>query len=270
MGKPSISVFFPCYNDAGTISAMVIRALQTLRELTDDYEVIVVNDGSRDDSLDILGELACVLPPCFRLVNHDQNTGYGGALRAGIAAARKEWIFYTDGDAQYDARELKLLAAKIADDVDFINGYKIKRHDPGHRVVIGIIYQYFVKTLFGLKIRDVDCDFRLMRRAIFEIVKLESNTGTITFELVKKVQDAGYRFAEVPVHHFYRQYGQSQFFNVARVGRTLMAMLHWWWRLVVQREAAREYSGKRQLQVSGSSAPEGPRFQVADKSEVAG
>src|SRR5574342_14263 len=133
--RPSISVFFPCYNDAGTIGAMVIRAIQTLREITDDFEIIVVNDASKDDSLLILNELECILPHDFRLVLHESNRGYGGVIRSGIAAARKEWVFYTDGDAQYDVRELKLLAAKISDDVDFINGYKIKRRDPFHRVV---------------------------------------------------------------------------------------------------------------------------------------
>ena len=248
--KPSISVFFPCYNDAGTISAMVIRALQTLREITDEYEVIVVNDASPDDSLRILSELSCILPPEFRVINHEMNRGYGGVLRSGIAAAKMDWIFYTDGDAQYDVRELKLLAEKISDDVDFINGWKIKRRDPFHRIVIGMAYQYFVKLMFGLKIRDVDCDFRLMRRAIFEVVELESNTGAITFELVKKAQDAGYRFVEVPVRHFYRQYGESQFFNFTRVARTLLAMFRWWWRLVIKQEAAREYRGKREAQVA--------------------
>jgi glycosyltransferase involved in cell wall biosynthesis len=157
-------------------------------------------------------------------------------LRAGFAAATKDWIFYTDGDAQYDARELALLAQAVRDGVDMVNGYKIKRHDPFHRVVIGLAYQYFVKFLFGLVIRDVDCDFRLMRRAIFDRVSLESTTGTITFEMVKKIQDAGYHIVEVAVHHWYRQYGESQFFNFPRVARTLAALVGWWWRLVVKRE----------------------------------
>jgi glycosyltransferase involved in cell wall biosynthesis len=253
--KPSISVFFPCYNDAGTISAMVIRALQTVREITDDYEVIVVNDGSQDDSLKILDELACVLPPEFRLVNHDKNTGYGGALRAGFGAAKKEWVFYTDGDAQYDAHEMALLADQISDDVDLINGWKIKRRDPFHRVVIGILYQYFVKFMFGLKLRDVDCDFRLMRREIFEIVRLESRDGSITFEMMKKIQDAGYRLIEVPVHHFYRQYGESQFFNFSRVARALTELWYWWWRLVVKKEAVREYRPQRERQFARRGMP---------------
>lgn len=246
--RPSISIFFPCYNDAGTISAMVIRAIQSVREITDDYEVIVVNDASPDDSLKILNELECILPPTFRLVLHDRNKGYGGVIRSGIAAARKDWVFYTDGDAQYDVRELKLLSDKISDDVDFINGYKIKRRDPFHRIVIGMLYQYFIKLVFDLKIRDVDCDFRLMRREIFDVIQLESDTGAITFELVKKAQDAGYRFVEVPVHHFYRQYGESQFFNLTRVGATLVRIVRWWWRFMVKQEAVKAYRAKREAQ----------------------
>ena len=235
MRPKSISVFFPAYNDAGTIPTMIIRALQALPEVSDDYEVIVINDGSTDDTGRVLDEMSRLYPQ-LRVIHHSQPSGYGGVLRAGFAAAQKEWIFYTDGDAQYDSRELALLARAAADGVDVVQGYKIKRHDPFHRVVIGLLYQYFVKFAFKLSIRDVDCDFRLMRRSIFDRVKLESTTGTITFEMVKKIQDAGYRIVEVPVHHWYRQYGLSQFFNFPRVARTLIALIGWWWRLVVLRE----------------------------------
>ena len=231
----SITAFFPCYNDAGTIPTMIIRALQALREVTDDYEVLVINDGSTDDSAQVLDELARHYER-VRVIHRSQPSGYGGVLRGGFAAATKDWIFYTDGDAQYDARELARLVAAVGDGVDMVNGYKIKRRDPFHRVVIGLAYQYFVKIMFGLVIRDVDCDFRLMRRSIFDRVTLASTTGTITFEMVKKIQDAGYRIVEVPVHHWYRQYGQSQFFNFPRVARTLIALIGWWWRLVVKRE----------------------------------
>ncbi|MBI3241080.1 MAG: glycosyltransferase family 2 protein [Chloroflexi bacterium] len=235
MRPKSISVFFPAYNDAGTIPTMIIRAMQTLPEVSDDYEIIVINDGSTDDTGRVLDEMSRHYPQ-LRVIHHNQPSGYGGVLRAGFAAAKKDWIFYTDGDAQYDSRELALLARAADDGVDMVQGYKIKRHDPFHRVVIGLLYQYFVKLVFGLSIRDVDCDFRLMRRAIFDKVLLESTTGTITFEMVKKIQDAGCRIVEVPVHHWYRQYGLSQFFNFPRVARTLVALVGWWWRLVVVRE----------------------------------
>jgi glycosyltransferase involved in cell wall biosynthesis len=234
----SITAVFPCYNDAGTIPTMVLRALQTLQELTDDYEVVVINDGSTDDSARILDDLARHYPR-LRVIHHRQPSGYGGVLRAGFAVATKDWVFYTDGDAQYDVRELALLREAMSDGVAMVNGYKIKRHDPFHRVVIGFVYQYAVKLAFGLSIRDVDCDFRLMRRSVLERLTLESTTGTITVELVKKMQDTGLPLVEVPVHHWYRQYGRSQFFNVARVTTTLLALLRWWWRLVVQREHLR-------------------------------
>jgi len=106
-------------------------------------------------------------------------------------------------------------------------------------VWIGLAYQYFVKLAFGLIIRDVDCDFRLLRRSMFDTIRLESRSGTITFEMVKKIQDAGFRIAEAPVHHYYRQYGVSQFFNVRRVVRTLLDLTRWWWRLVIRREQQR-------------------------------
>ena len=145
---PSISVFFPAYNDAGTITSMVITSLLTLRELTDDYEVIVINDGSQDHTPAVLDELARVYPDEVRIIHHPQNRGYGGALRSGFSAATKEWIFYTDGDAQYDPRELKNLADLAGDEVDFINGWKIERNDPLHRVIIGRIYQHIIKLSF--------------------------------------------------------------------------------------------------------------------------
>ena len=249
---PNLSIFFPCYNDAGTIATMVIRAVQTAREITDDFEVIVLDDGSHDDSVQVLEELKCAIPQ-LRVIEHDQPSGYGGNVRAGIEASTKEWVFYTDGDAQYDSREIKLLAEALRPGVDVVNGWKIKRKDPWHRIIVGLAYQYFIKVIFGLTIRDVDCDFRLMRRSVFDVVQLESITGTITFEMVKKIQDAGFTFAEVPVHHFYRQYGTSQFFNFPRVARTLVALVGWWWRLVVKQEGRRhaaEAIARRRAQVA--------------------
>ncbi len=245
--KPSITVFFPCYNDAGTIGVMIMRAIQTLREVSDDYEVLVINDGSTDDSRLILEELSRLYPRELRFKNRERPSGYGGVLRAGFAWASKEWVFYTDGDAQYDARELKVLVDKISDDVDLVNGYKIKRRDPLHRIIIGWLYQYFIKVIFGLKLSDVDCDFRIMRRRIFDVVELESTTGTITFEMMKKFQDAGARMIEVPVNHYYRQYGESQFFNFPRVAQTLLATFGWWWRLVVKQEGKKQVARRVQL-----------------------
>ena len=236
--KPSLSIFFPAYNDAGTIASLALVAHMTARELVDDYEVIVVEDGSPDHTGALLDEMATHFP-WLKVVHHEKNRGYGGALRTGFATAAKELVFYTDGDAQYDPREMKALLLAFSDDVDFVNGYKISRHDPFHRVVIGRVYHWFVKLAFGLRLRDVDCDFRLMRRSVFDKVRLTRSSGVICVELMKKVQDHGFRLAEVPVHHFHRSYGKSQFFNFPRVARTLLDLTKLWFELVVRREHLR-------------------------------
>lgn len=237
----SISVFFPAYNDEGTIASLVLAALETLEELTDDYEVIVVNDGSQDNTARIINRLARDYRH-VRAIHHPQNRGYGGALQTGFASASKELIFYTDGDAQYDPRELKILYEHFDEQVDFVNGWKLKRQDPVIRIVLGKIYQYIVKYSFRLKLRDVDCDFRLMRRSIFETVQLESTSGVICVELMKKVQDAGFRLREVPVSHYHRLHGRSQFFNYRRLWRVAKGLLRLWWKLVIRREHLRDIS----------------------------
>jgi len=244
--RPSISAFFPAYNDGGTIGSLVVTTLRTLEELTDDYEVIVVENGSTDYTVEVLEELAQQYPN-FRYYAHREALGYGGALREGFAKFTKELIFYTDGDAQYDPRELKLLLPALVDGVDVVNGWKIDRSDPLHRKIIGRIYHHTVKLLFGFKLRDVDCDFRLLRRSVFDVIDLESDSGTICLELVKKLQDAGFVFAEVPVHHFHRVYGKSQFFNFPRLWRTGVQLIQLWWKLVVRREHMKRIEARRKL-----------------------
>jgi len=235
-GPPTgLSIFFPAYNDSGTIASLVITALRTARPLTPDHEVIVVNDGSKDGTADILEELAGLYPQ-VRVIHHESNRGYGGALRTGFAAATRELVFYTDGDAQYDPAEMAALWRRFDDTVDLVNGYKISRSDPLHRIVIGRVYHHTVKLLFGLTVRDVDCDFRMMRRSIFEKVRLEKNSGVICLEMMKKITDAGFRIAEVPVHHYHRAYGKSQFFNFGRLYRTAIDVMKLWYALVVQGE----------------------------------
>lgn len=230
--RPSISVFFPCYNDAGTIASMVVTAFYTLRQLTDDYEVLVINDASHDHSQNVLEELESKYPE-LKIIRHEVNKGYGGALKSGFSNASKDLIFYTDGDAQYDVRELALLVEAYGEDVDMVNGYKIARSDPLHRIIIGRIYHWVVKSVFRLKIRDVDCDFRLMRRKICEEIQLESDTGVICVELIKKIQDAGFKIEQVPVHHYHRAYGKSQFFNFKRLFKMSKSLFVLWQKLVL-------------------------------------
>jgi glycosyltransferase involved in cell wall biosynthesis len=231
----SISAIFPAYNDAGTIPSMVLTAMIALSQVTDDYEIIVTNDGSSDHTGAVLNALAERCPE-LRVIHHPYNRGYGATLRTGFGAATKEWIFYTDGDAQYNPLELLNLVDGLQDGIDIVNGYKISRNDPFHRKIIGRVYHHFVKMVFGFKLKDVDCDFRLIRRSIFDNIKLESERGTICLEMVKKFQDAGYVFAEVPVSHYHRVYGKSQFFNLRRLWLTGIYLIQLWRKLVVKKE----------------------------------
>ena len=231
---PGISAFFPAYNDWGTIASLVVLVSAVLRELTDDWEVIVVNDGSLDHTDLVLAELARSNPR-LRIVQHERNRGYGAALRSGFAAATKPYVFYTDGDAQYDVRELKLLWEN-SDEADMVNGYKISRSDPLHRRIVGRLYHHFVKLLFRFSLRDVDCDFRLLRRSVFDHVELTQDSGLICLELVAKIERRGFRIVEVPVHHYHRLHGRSQFFNFPRVLRVMWGLGFLWWDIVVRKK----------------------------------
>jgi glycosyltransferase involved in cell wall biosynthesis len=253
---PGLSVFFPAYNDSGTIASMVIRAVQAAAALTPDYEVIVVNDGSADATAAIADELARTYPH-VRVIHHQKNRGYGGALQTGFRSATKDLIFYTDGDAQYDPAEMADLWANLTAQADMVNGYKISRSDPLHRIIIGRLYHHIVSLMFGLTVRDVDCDFRLMRRSIFDRIQLHKTSGVICLEMMKKIEDAGFRIVEVPVHHYHRAFGKSQFFNFRRIFKTGVDVWRLWFMLVILRQHRRT-SGSgtvRAGDVPGSSAP---------------
>jgi len=178
-----------------------------------------------------------VLIPELHLIRHRHNQGYGSTLRDGFASATKQWIFYTDGDAQYNPLELIQLADALQDGVQIVNGYKINRNDPLIRIIIGYLYNNMVKIAFNLRLKDVDCDFRLISRSVFDWVQLESDTGVICVEMIKKFQNAGFVFSEVPVHHYSRQYGVSQFFNWSRLLRVSRKLLMLWWKLIIRKES---------------------------------
>ncbi|PYS23852.1 MAG: glycosyltransferase family 2 protein [Acidobacteria bacterium] len=217
----SISVFFPAFNDEQTISSLVGTALEVLPELTNDYEVLVINDGSRDGTAQIIDKLAEAFPK-VRAIHHPNNLGYGAALRSGFRHATKELVFYTDGDGQYDVRELRRLVPLMTDAVDVVNGYKLRRADSRSRRVVGELYNRVARKIFQLPIRDVDCDFRLIRRRALRAIGDLPNSGAACVQLVRKLDSSDAAFAEVAVNHYPRLHGKSQFFTVTNVTRTLI------------------------------------------------
>jgi len=231
---PSVSVFFPAYNDAPSLPALLEKTFAVLPKLTEDFEVIVVNDGSRDNTAQVLAELQVRYGPRLRVVTHATNQGYGAALRSGFSAARKELVFYTDGDGQYDPGELPKLMALMAPDVGLVNGYKIERRDPFHRILLGRLYNWFARWLFRIRIRDIDCDYRLIRRSLLDEIRLRCTSGTICVELVRKLELSPYRVLEVPVHHYPRQHGRSQFFRIRSLATTFGQLIWLYIRLVIK------------------------------------
>lgn len=231
----SISVFFPCYNDAGSIVLLVRNADDLLRRITNDYEIIVVDDCSKDESRRVLKSLKKEVKN-LRLVFHKHNLGYGGALKSGFRSSSKMWVYYTDGDGQYDVMELAKLIEKVKKGVDVVQGYKINRQDPWYRLFIGKSYHYFAKLLFNLKISDVDCDFRLIKKSALNSIDLTYNSGVVCVELVKKLQNNNCKFVEVGVHHYPRLYGHSQFFNYKRIAKTLFELCSLWFNLVLLKQ----------------------------------
>lgn len=227
-----ISVFFPAYNDAPSLPGLLATTFRTLEQCASLYEVIVVNDGSRDNTGEVLEELRRQYGERLRIVTHPVNRGYGGALRSGFAAARFPLVFYTDGDGQYDPGELPKLLALMPPAIGLVNGYKLERQDPWPRIVIGNIYNRFARFLFRIRIRDIDCDFRLIRRELLEGLELASTSGTICVELVRKIEISGCGVAEVGVHHYPRLHGRSQFFRWRSLFQTFRQLLRLYWTLV--------------------------------------
>jgi glycosyltransferase involved in cell wall biosynthesis len=231
----SLSVFFPAYNDAPSLPGLLAKTFAALEAHVADYEVIVVNDGSYDNTAQVLEELRTKYAPFLRVVTHEQNRGYGGALRSGFASAKKDFVFYTDGDGQYDPAELPRLLELMTPETGLVNGFKLERHDPAHRIWIGSTYNFCARLLFGIGIRDIDCDFRLIRRRLLEKVQLTSTSGTICVELVRKLELTRCRVAEVGVHHYPRLHGKSQFFRLRSLATTLVELVRLWLRVVVLR-----------------------------------
>jgi glycosyltransferase involved in cell wall biosynthesis len=233
--KLSISAFFPSYNEWGTIASMVAATANTFESMNIDYEINIIDNGSSDNSDIIFTELKKRYP-YVNVIRFEKNQGYGGALKAGFAAAKKDLIFYTDADAQYNIRELKTAINRLTPDIDMVTAYKINREDEYYRYILGTAYQYFVRFAFGIKTRDIDCDFRIIRKHVFDKVKLKSKTGVICVELIKKIEENGYKIKEIPIKHFARAFGKSQFFNFIQVTKTLYSLFILWKELVLHKK----------------------------------
>ena len=209
-----ISFFFPAYYDEATVEPMALLADDILGEICSQYEIIIVDDASPDRSGEIADDLA-EKNPNIRVIHHPENRGYGQALWSGIQASRYEWIAFTDGDMQYDLRELPRLVEAARAGADAVIGYKFNRADGAKRRATSFVYNAGIRVLFGLALRDADCAFKLMHKSIFEEFT-PSTHYTEAFLLVEALYRAGRRGAqivEVPVSHRPRPHGDSRCFT---------------------------------------------------------
>jgi glycosyltransferase involved in cell wall biosynthesis len=201
----SLSVFFPCYNEQDNIERVVKSALDVLAGLNIDFEIILVNDGSKDKTGQVADSLA-QKDKRVKAVHHQVNRGYGAALQSGFAAASKEYVFYTDGDGQFDIKELPTLFKYMAD-YDIVTGFRINRQDNLARKINAFCWTTMVNLLFGMKIKDMDCAFKLYKRRIFDDIKLKSTGALINTEIFARAKNKGYKVYQIGVHHYPRTAG---------------------------------------------------------------
>ncbi|HEX7398552.1 MAG TPA: glycosyltransferase family 2 protein [Candidatus Limnocylindrales bacterium] len=208
---PALSYFFPAHNEEANLEGLVEEALAALPALADRFEIIVVDDGSKDRTPQIADALAAASPDLVRAVHHPTNLGYGAALRSGFRAARMDLVAFTDGDRQFRVADLGRLTARLAgpDAPDAVVGYRIRRADPVIRTVYARLYRLAYRSLFGLRVRDVDCACKLFRRDALGRVRVESGGAFFSAELLIKVRAAGGNVVEVGVDHYPRTAGSQ-------------------------------------------------------------
>ncbi len=246
-----LSAVFPAFNEELNLEAVVTDALRVLPGITASFEIIVVNDGSRDGTGRVAERLAR-LSEHVRVVHHPDNRGYGAALKSGIAAARKDLIFFCDSDRQFTLEDLPGLLA-WTDRYDIVAGYRRRRQDPAHRRLNARAWNLLVRLLFGLRIRDIDCAFKVFRREIFDRLRIETVGAMVNTEILLRARALGFTLHEVPVRHFPRHFGRQTgarprvivkaFYELGRIAGQLLL------------QSARARLAERRRRVPGGAVP---------------
>jgi glycosyltransferase involved in cell wall biosynthesis len=235
-----LSIVLPAYNEEANIEAAVQRAMDLAPEISREYEVIVVDDGSRDGTAEVVQELVTRHYPAVRMLRHLANKGFGAALRTGFSRARYEHVFYTDADRQFDIGEL-VYFLPLMRRFDVITGFRVYRYDTAFRIVASWGYNLLVRLLFRVKIRDVDCSFKVFRREVLDKITIESNDFFVDTELIAKARKWNFRIVEKGVRHYPRIAGETSV-NAGDIPRTLRTITRMWQRI--------HYPTKRQIEAT--------------------
>ena len=203
----SLTIFFPCHNERDNLERVTRAAIEAARSICSDFEIIIVNDGSTDGTAEVAEQLAADHAE-VRVIHHETNKGYGGALQSGFRAAKKEWVFYTDGDGQFDIREIARLVPHCGPRT-IVSAYRSERQDPPLRKFNGWCWNVLVNLVFGLRLRDIDCAFKLYPAKLFEEIELRSVGALIDTEVLAKADRLGYSIRQLGVSHLPRLAGEQ-------------------------------------------------------------
>lgn len=226
--KLSLSVVLPAHNEAKNLPYILQEALEVLSTLGLDYEIIVVNDGSGDDT-QLVVEGFVKKNPQIKLINHPKNLGYGAALTTGFKNSTKELVFFMDADRQFSITDITKLLP-FTGEFDIVAGYRIIRHDPWYRVMIGRGYNLLVVTLFGVKLKDIDCAFKIYHRDVLDKIHFETVGALVNTEIMLKAQLMGKRVKEIGVNHYPRVEGKQSGANLKVIFKAFWETLCLWWK----------------------------------------
>ena len=246
----TMSVIFPAFNEEGNIRRTVEEAVKVLSKVAISWEIIIVDDGSSDATIAICNDLKARYPE-VEVIRHGQNRGYGAALKSGIMTAKYDLIFFSDSDGQFDLRELVQLIC-WSEDYDIVAGYRAKRQDPLHRRINALGWNVLVRLVLGIKIRDIDCAFKLFRRAVFDQVQIRSVGAMVNTEILAQAARLGMRIHQVKVNHFPRRHGKQSGANLHVIIKAFRELCRLWRQL---RRVAPDQTGLYSATKEGLTAP---------------
>jgi len=233
MEEKRISIVLPAHNEAGNIQKQVDACLAVAKKLPiADFEIIVVDDGSTDETARLV-EAVMEKEKRVRMIRHETNRGYAEALKSGFSSARMNLIFYTDADNQFDMRELKNFLPAI-EDYDIVSGFRIYRYDPLSRLVLSWGFNLLVRIIFRIRLRDIDCAFKLYRREVFDKVAIRSRKFFVDAEVLAKARYFGFKMTEIGVRHYPRTAGSSTV-RPSHIPKTLVELTKIWWQIYIRK-----------------------------------